>query len=106
MPACVFPAPAPGGDPGRKRLPYGGKGQLWAYGGGRPLTAVAEAPAAEGEPPTINELTTSSKRPLFERRALPVHLPSRENVHEPRCTCPAAGARCARSLRTSPIFSD
>jgi hypothetical protein len=70
------------------------------------LTAVAGAPTAEGEPPATIELTTSSERPTSERRALPVHLPSREDVHEPSYTRPSAGARCARSTRTSSIFFD
>lgn len=53
----------------------------------------AVSPAAsvgEGEPSTTIEQTSSSKH-KSERRALPAHLPCREIVHEPSCTCPKCG---------------
>jgi transposase len=46
--------------------------------------------AAPGEPspPTDQSL---SDRKKSEPRALPAHLPSPDNVHEPSCTCPVCG---------------
>jgi len=66
------------------------------------LTAVAEAHC--GRPAADNHRADNLvKAPTSERRALPVHLPSREDVHELSYTRPAADARCERSARTSPI---
>jgi transposase len=53
--------------------------------------AAPDAPAAEVAPPTMSAQTSSPKRPKSERRALPAHLPCREIVHEPSCTCPTCG---------------
>jgi len=54
----------------------------------------AESPAAtgdaSGEPPQPGE-PSSSDRKKSERRALPAHLPCRDVVHEPSCTCPTCG---------------
>jgi transposase len=54
-------------------------------------TAVLDASAREAEPPATIEQTSSSKRLKSERRALPAHLPCRQIVHEPSCTCPKCG---------------
>jgi hypothetical protein len=115
MPASVLPAPArSGGIPWAQTLPYGLlRGLLVARASCGPteeleaetLTAVAEAHCAR-RAADIHRADNLVKAPTSERRALPVHMPSREDVHEPSCTCSAAGARCARSARTSPIFSD
>jgi len=56
----------------------------------------AEAPAAShdpatGEPPLAVEPSSPPERKTSKRRALPAHLPAREVVHEPNCTCPACG---------------
>lgn len=53
--------------------------------------AVPDALAVEGEPSITIEQTSSQKRLKSERRALPAHLPCREIVHEPSCTCPKCG---------------
>lgn len=34
-----------------------------------------------------------------KRRPLPPHLPRQEEMHEPSCTCPNVGARCASLAR-------
>ena len=54
-------------------------------------TATPAALAGKGEPSTTSEQTSSLKRLKSERRALPSHLPCREIVHEPSCTCPKCG---------------
>ena len=54
-------------------------------------TAAPDASAGEDEPPTTIEQTSSPKRLRSERRALPAHLPCREIVHQPSCTCPKCG---------------
>jgi transposase len=54
----------------------------------------AETPtptASDGEPPPAVEPSSSPERKTSKRRALPAHLPAREVVHEPGCTCPACG---------------
>src|SRR6266699_2653570 len=43
-----------------------------------------------GQPPTV-EPSRPLERKTSRRRALPSHLPAREVVHEPSCTCPACG---------------
>src|ERR1041385_7657747 len=53
--------------------------------------APGDAAAAPGDPSGSNEQSASSDRRKSERRALPAHLPSRDVVHEPSCTCPACG---------------
>src|SRR3974377_634399 len=53
--------------------------------------AVPDALAVEGEPSITIEQTSSQKRLKSERRALPAHLPCREIMHEPSCTCPKCG---------------
>jgi transposase len=52
--------------------------------------ATDEASAGDGEPPP-GEAPLAQKRRPSERRALPAHLPSRDVVHEPSCTCPVCG---------------
>jgi transposase len=50
------------------------------------------APAAsDGEQPPVIEPSSPPERKTSKRRALPAHLPAREVVHEPGCTCPACG---------------
>ena len=56
----------------------------------------AEAPAALDDASAANEelsvaVEPSSQSERKKRRALPDHLPAREVVHEPGCTCPACG---------------
>jgi transposase len=52
---------------------------------------VAEAASSQDEPATDTEQSSPLKRPKSERRVLPAHLPCREIVHEPSCTCPKCG---------------
>ncbi len=52
----------------------------------------AEAPAAsDGELPPAVEPSSPPEGKKPKRRALPAHLPAREVVHAPSCTCPACG---------------
>jgi transposase len=54
------------------------------------LETEAPAPAAAAPALDIEQLSsTKSKR--FGRKPLPEHLPRREVMHEPSCTCPACG---------------
>jgi len=46
---------------------------------------------ANGEQPPAVEQSSPPERKKSKRRALPAHLPAREVVHEPSCTCPACG---------------
>ena len=46
---------------------------------------------ANGEQPPAVEQSSPPERKKSKRRALPVHLPAREVVHQPSCTCPACG---------------
>jgi transposase len=57
-----------------------------------PATGASDAAsAATGEPSPSVEQSSPPDRKKSERRALPAHLPCREVVHEPSCTCPACG---------------
>jgi len=47
--------------------------------------AVAQTSAPDGEPSSFTRSKRSGRQPL------PEHLPRREVVHEPSCTCPACG---------------
>src|SRR5215207_512097 len=51
-----------------------------------PIPAAAVDSAPDAEP---SSASTKSKR--SGRRKLPAHLPARDVVHEPSCTCPACG---------------
>jgi transposase len=53
--------------------------------------ASIDASAANGEQSPAVEPSSPGDRKKSERRALPAHLPSREVVHEPSCTCPTCG---------------
>jgi len=53
--------------------------------------ASDDAPAANGEPSSPIEQSSPPDRKKSARRALPTHLPCREVVHEPSCTCPTCG---------------
>jgi hypothetical protein len=67
------------------------------------LEAETPAAAASDETTTAavtalgsstHEQSSSSPEPAKRvRRALPAHLPSRDIVHEPSCTCPACGGK-------------
>jgi transposase len=50
--------------------------------------ATPDAPAPEG-----GQSSPSPERKKFGRKPLPGHLPRREIVHEPTCTCPACGGQ-------------
>src|SRR5262245_27899698 len=52
--------------------------------------ASIDASAANEQSPAV-EPSSPGDRKKSERRALPAHLPSREVVHEPSCTCPTCG---------------
>jgi transposase len=54
-------------------------------------SASSEACAAPDEPSPLVGQSSSSDRRKSERRALPAHLPSRDVVHAPSCTCPLCG---------------
>jgi transposase len=56
-----------------------------------PAPASPDASDANGEPSSPVEPSSPPDRKKSERRALPAHLPSREVVHEPSCTCPGCG---------------
>ena len=49
-----------------------------------------DASAANAEPSAPVEQSPPDRK-KSDRRALPAHLPAREVVHEPSCTCPACG---------------
>ena len=58
----------------------------------------AETPAARDDASVANseqsspaEASSPQERKQFERRALPAHLPCRDVVHEPSCTCRVCG---------------
>ena len=53
--------------------------------------AASDASAAPGDPSPPIDQSSSSDRKKSERRALPAHLPSRDVLHEPSCTCPVCG---------------
>ena len=53
--------------------------------------ASDDASAANGEPSSPIEQSSPPDRKKSARRALPAHLPCREVVHEPSCTCPTCG---------------
>jgi transposase len=53
--------------------------------------AADDASAGDGEPALPGEAPSAQERRPSERRALPAHLPSRDVVHEPSCTCPVCG---------------
>src|SRR5207253_6760976 len=53
--------------------------------------ASDDASLANGEQPPAVEPSPPPERKTSRRRALPSHLPAREVVHEPSCTCPACG---------------
>ena len=53
--------------------------------------ASDDASLANGEQPPAVEPSPPPERKTSRRRALPAHLPAREVVHEPSCTCPACG---------------
>jgi transposase len=54
------------------------------------LEAEVAAPAATAAAPDIAPLPSKTKA-KSGRKPLPAHLPRREVVHEPSCTCPACG---------------
>jgi transposase len=56
-----------------------------------PAPAAPDASAADGEPSPSVEPSPPPDGKKSERRTLPAHLPSREVVHEPSCTCPTCG---------------
>jgi len=56
-----------------------------------PAPAAPYASDANGEQSSPVEPSPPPDRKKSERRALPAHLPAREVVHEPSCTCPACG---------------
>jgi transposase len=47
--------------------------------------------AADGASSSAVEQSSPPERKKLARRALPAHLPSRDIVHEPSCTCPTCG---------------
>jgi transposase len=53
--------------------------------------ASGDASAAPGDPSPPIDQSTWSDRKKSERRALPAHLPSRDVLHQPSCTCPVCG---------------
>jgi hypothetical protein len=53
--------------------------------------ALDDASAANGEPSSAVEQSSPPDRKKSTRRELPAHLPSRDVVHEPSCTCPTCG---------------
>jgi transposase len=53
--------------------------------------ASSDASTAPDEPSPAVGQSSSSDRKKSERRALPAHLPSRDVMHAPSCTCPACG---------------
>src|SRR6266436_7112294 len=53
--------------------------------------ASDDASAANGEPSSAVEQSSPPDRKKSARRELPAHLPSRDVVHEPSCTCPTCG---------------
>src|SRR5262245_22917331 len=53
--------------------------------------ASDDASAANGEPSSPIEQSSPPDRKKSARRALPAHLPCREVMHEPSCTCPTCG---------------
>ena len=55
------------------------------------LAASGDASATTGEQSPPVEQSSPQDRKKAERRALPAHLPCREVVHEPSCTCPTCG---------------
>jgi transposase len=52
--------------------------------------ASSDAPAKD-EPPAALGQASQAERKKSERRKLPAHLPSRDVVHAPSCTCPSCG---------------
>ena len=59
-----------------------------------PALAVSDdaSAAADSSPSSAGEPTSPpDDKKKSPRRALPAHLPSRDVVHEPSCTCPACG---------------
>jgi transposase len=55
------------------------------------LEAEIAAPAAAAEAPAPEQSSSSTKSKRSGRKPLPEHLPRREVVHEPSCTCPSCG---------------
>ncbi len=53
--------------------------------------AASDDPAANGELSLPPEPSSPPDRKKSTRRELPAHLPCREVVHEPSCTCPTCG---------------
>jgi transposase len=53
--------------------------------------ASDDASAANGGPSSAVEQSSPLDRKKSARRELPAHLPSRDVVHEPSCTCPTCG---------------
>jgi transposase len=53
--------------------------------------AAPEDATANDEQPVPVEQSSQAGRKPSERRKLPAHLPARDVVHEPSCTCPACG---------------
>jgi hypothetical protein len=64
-----------------------------------PATGDASS-SASGEPSPSVEQVSSSNHKNSDRRAFPAHLPSRDVVHEPRCTCLACGGEMRKVGRT------
>ena len=59
-----------------------------------PALAASQETSAAGDNPLVIGRRTSlaaGRKKKSPRRALPPHLPSRDVVHEPSCTCPACG---------------
>src|SRR5262249_11710790 len=61
-------------------------GQLFIWRRQLLAEAIANGAAADGF-----SAAASSDASANERRALPAHLPSRDVVHAPSCTCPVCG---------------
>ena len=53
--------------------------------------AVSDYSSAANAEPSAPVEQSPPDRKKSDRRALPAHLPAREVVHEPSCTCPACG---------------
>ena len=53
--------------------------------------AVSDDPPANDGQPAPADQSSQAERKKLERRKLPAHLPSRDIVHEPSCTCPTCG---------------
>jgi transposase len=62
--------------------------------------AVSDDGPANDEQPAAVEQSFQAERKKSERRKLPAHLPARDVLHEPGCTCPACGGEM-RKVRST-----